>query len=59
MVFSRRHKGIVYVICAVFLMALQDALFKFLSSEIVLWQVFVLRGIISNILVIGFDTHFR
>ena len=32
------RKGIPFVIAAVFLMSLQDALFKLVSGDIVLWQ---------------------
>ncbi len=36
------RKGIPFVIAAVFLMSLQDALFKLVSGDIVLWQVWAL-----------------
>lgn len=36
--------GSVFIICAVFFVALQDALMKFISGDMVLWQIFVVRG---------------
>lgn len=48
------HKGIPFVIGAVFLGSLQDALFKFVSDDIVLWQVFVLRGMVATLLLLLF-----
>lgn len=48
------HRGIPFVVCAVLLGSLQDALFKFLSADIVLWQVFVLRGVLATVLLLFF-----
>lgn len=47
------HKGIPFVISAVLLMSLQDALFKFISTDIVLWQVFITRGAIATIMLLA------
>lgn len=38
-------QGIVLIIFAVFMMSIQDALFKDLSDKLSLWQAFTLRGI--------------
>lgn len=46
------HKGIPFVVGAVFLMSLQDALFKFVSGDIILWQVFIIRGTIATLLLL-------
>lgn len=46
------RKGIPFVVSAVLLGSLQDALFKFISDDIVLWQVFVLRGAIATLLLL-------
>ncbi len=52
MVSSRQ--GIPFVVAAVLLMSLQDALFKFVSGDITLWQVFVLRGAVVTMLLLIF-----
>lgn len=52
MVSSRQ--GIPLVVAAVLLMSLQDALFKFVSGDIALWQVFVLRGAVATLLLLAF-----
>lgn len=54
MIIDPSRRGIPFVICAVLLMSLQDALFKFLSADIVLWQVFVSRGVLATVLLLLF-----
>lgn len=39
--------GAVLIVGAVFLMALQDAVIKLASSDVTLWQLYVLRGVIA------------
>lgn len=39
--------GIVLIIIAVFLMSIQDAIFKHLSDDYVLWQLFTLRALMA------------
>lgn len=48
------RKGIPFVVAAVFLMSLQDALFKFVSGDIVLWQVFAFRGAVATLILLIF-----
>jgi len=41
------RKGAVAIIAAVFLMSFADSLVKFLSSDVTLWQIYSLRGIVA------------
>ncbi len=48
--------GIILIIISVFLMALQDALFKLVSGHLSLWQVYVLRSLVA-VALLGFLTR--
>lgn len=37
-------RGIAFIVAAMFVTSLQDVVFKFFSSELTLWQIFVLRA---------------
>jgi len=44
---DRTTYGVTLVIIAVFLMSIQDTLIKHFSSELSLWQIFTLRGVMA------------
>ncbi len=39
--------GVALIIAAALVISVQDVLFKFFSSELTLWQIFALRGILA------------
>ena len=43
-----------FSVLAVMLMSIQDALINFLGSDIGLWQIFVVRGLLMSLMVLGF-----
>jgi drug/metabolite transporter (DMT)-like permease len=40
-------RGVTLIITAVFMMSIQEALFKFFSDDMSLWQIFTLRGLLT------------
>ena len=44
---DRAGMGIGLIVLAVFLMSIQESLFKLFSAELSLWQIFTLRGLIA------------
>jgi drug/metabolite transporter (DMT)-like permease len=49
---DRTALGVTLVVAAVFLMSIQDAVFKQFSTELRLWQIFTLRGVFAVPLVL-------
>lgn len=46
----RLHFGIMMIVGSVFLMSFQDALIKYVSSDMTLWQIYVLRSALALVL---------
>ncbi len=44
---DRTGYAILLILCATFLIAVQEALIKFSSSELTLWQIFTIRGFLT------------
>ncbi len=44
---DRTIQGVILIVLAVFMMSVQDALFKHFSNDLSLWEIYTLRGLIA------------